>query len=85
MPSALSCMRAIAEDTLAAQEVDETQRQDLRNLAIVAHVGEWALRWGITAGFDMTLHETCVTLVTHRLTCRRDTKHVSRSLSYTRT
>lgn len=33
-------MRAIAEETLAAQQVEETQRQDLRNLAIVAHVGK---------------------------------------------
>lgn len=34
-------MRAVAEENLAAaQQIDQTQRDDLRNLAIVAHVGE---------------------------------------------
>lgn len=39
-PTAVPTARAVEDENLATQEVDQTQRQDLRNLAIVAHVGE---------------------------------------------
>eukprot|EP00903_Cladosiphon_okamuranus_P013278 g12379.t1 len=52
VPSAVAPIRAIAEETLAAEK---TQRQDLRNLAIVAHVDH-----GKTTLVDAMLQQSSV-------------------------